>query len=94
MTEWRTIDTGPTDGTLVDIWVVNIEDPTDCRRYTDAFFQNGTWWRRKYDYEVPADGSEAFANGSPPHEATHRVTHWMPRPVGPSGEVLGDIWWS
>lgn len=34
---WKTIDTAPRDGTLVDLWA-------DGKRETDCYFLSGDWW--------------------------------------------------
>ena len=74
VTEWKTIDSAPRDGTRVDLWVPGIG------RVTDAAWQKADHvplygWHHQawYDPEWPEDGREWV-----------EPTHWMPIPEPPA----------
>lgn len=74
MSEWRPIETAPTDGTAVDLWIAR-DDGTGFRA-TDSIFCD-IWIIPTYDDQKL---------GADPHNCS-RITHWMPIPAGPGGEA-------
>lgn len=81
MAEWLPIVDAPNDGTIVDLWRVNIEHGYG-HRVADAWFDGGRWLMNDGDIETSVDGSsERF----PSPDWT--VTHFMLRPNGPNGET-------
>jgi hypothetical protein len=65
---WQPIETAPTDGTVIDLYVDWAES-----RELDCHWDGTRWvnWGR--------DGFE-----SPGWEEVHQPSHWMPRPAGPA----------
>jgi hypothetical protein len=78
MSEWRPIETAPTDGTAVDLWIMR-DDGTGFRA-TDSIFCD-IWVIPMYDNQKLG---EELLMGSKGHG---KITHWMPIPVGPDGEA-------
>ena len=70
MSEWRTIDSAPKDGTIVDLWVVS---GGYGERWSDCELRNGRW---KYVsvadyYNVPGTITHWMPLPEPPSDATH-----------------------
>jgi hypothetical protein len=74
-TGWQPINTAPTDGTFVDLWMVGPLN-TGARR-ADCWFKNGKWLT---DYFDRGDDGPEFYIGDVP-------THWMPLPGAPITDV-------
>lgn len=94
MSEWKTMESAPKDGTPVDLWIVRPGlDPQQCR-VPDCHWGRVTAY---YEEEVnsaksPAWVCEQIGHGGEPYwgevewgddEAGQRVTHWMPLPQPP-----------
>lgn len=77
MNNWKTMETAPTDGTAVDLWV---ENEIGGERYPDMVYREGDAaqsndWEDKHGmFSVVGDGLMRL----------EQVTHWMPAPEGPS----------
>lgn len=67
MSEWQPIETAPKDGTIIDLWVVELDCDDSGFRFADAYWLEGAW----------VDDFEEV------DEAACRITHWMPRPEPP-----------
>lgn len=77
MREWKPIESAPTDGTAVDLWITR-NDGTGYRA-TDSIFCD-IWVIPTYDDQK--SGAELH-KGSTGHG---KITHWMPIPAGPDRE--------
>lgn len=73
MRRWKPIETAPTDGTPVDLWIER-EDGTGFRA-TDAIFCD-VW-------VIPVNETGDAREG---YSGKRKVTHWMLIPPGPDGE--------
>lgn len=70
MAEWQPIETAPTDGTVVDLWIV----ATDCQfRAPDFKFCDGRWVGSTSDESLDWHYGNVGMN----------PTHWMPVPAAP-----------
>lgn len=67
MAEWQPIETAPTDGTLIDVWVQPVDRSYPGRRIADTSWESerGRWHSM---YFCPLD---------------HEITHWASRPEPP-----------
>lgn len=70
MTNWRSIETAPMDGTLVDLWI-----EADGARFRATDYRwTGTAWEYKHGGTIEYN----FGNGD------MRATHWHAIPVPPT----------
>lgn len=76
---WQTIDTAPTDGTPVDLWV---EFENGGERHPDMTYREGGPGECN-DWE---DLSGMYSLCGDMRIDLGQVTHWMERPAGPNGE--------
>jgi len=88
MSKWQPIETAPTDGTMVDLWVVAVPvynsyfdkyfEYGEDQRLTDCVFEDGVWkyWTEIGDHEYDPHHEEIAREFKP--------THWMPLPDPPS----------
>lgn len=70
--QWQTIETAPTDGTVVDLWMAGPRN-SGARR-PDCWFAGGKWWCDGLDR---GDLGPEFYVGDVP-------THWMLPPEAPT----------
>ena len=84
MSDWRTMDTAPKDGTLIDVWaggrrVVDV-------RWEPEDYAKGRCWAEAFPTARGMAGSDGF-----PAYLYPQPTHWMPTPpeaprtVNPAG---------
>lgn len=82
--EWQPIETAPLDGTFVDLWLGNDENP---HRITDAY------WGRPYHTcgeagqycdSCPPNKDVWCDSCFPTEEDGYQPTHWMPLPTPPT----------
>lgn len=78
MSEWKTIDSAPKDGTEIDLWIVTSKEwrpEGESRRVTDCCWASVGDKQGWCDF---ADGCWDFVESN-----HHTVTHWMPIPEPP-----------
>lgn len=75
MSKWQSIETAPTDGTAVDLWVVDHIAGLEWRE-PEAVFRDGCWWTLSDEGEMESVG---FAGIQEP-------SHWMPVPKPPKSD--------
>lgn len=76
---WQTIDSAPTDGMEVDVWLAPLSETGDALipcRVPDAFYEDGAWYWR--------------GSGDKPIRIWHRITHWKPKPAPPLSALKGE----
>lgn len=71
---WKTIETAPKDGTIVDLWMCGPRSP-DGYREADCWYAHGQWWN---SFGRDGDCAPGWMAGDIP-------THWMPLPAPPAG---------
>ena len=83
MAEWKSITDAPTDGTYVDLWVLDARGKG--ARYPDMKYMPGS----------PHEGSDwedehgVFSLlGDRIIDDLDQITHFMSRPTGPTGETF------
>jgi len=75
MTKWKTIDTAPTDGTKVDLWIPDTDFEEGGQRFTDMYYSPGSVGEAN---DWHGDMFALSDLGYKPDD----VTHWM-RVEGP-----------
>jgi len=73
---WRTIDSAPKDGTMVDLWCRSPGISAGPDRIPDCWFSGSEW--RTHD----PDADEGYTR-------VYNVKYWMPRPIPPNEQDAG-----
>lgn len=73
MTEWRTIDSAPRDGTFIALGYLDKNGTMGVR---------GAEWGMRPKWAVDGAWVDPLAKGL----VDHRATHWMPLPAPPTKE--------
>ena len=84
---WRTIDSAPKNGTIVDLWAQSMmladRDSDEMIVAVEFRVPRAMWWRGQW---VNPDGNslelEDFSN--------LRFSHWMPEPLPPAAAIQGE----
>lgn len=77
--EWRPIETAPTDGTVVDLWVFHSETEKG-ERFPDMRYRGGSAGEAN-DWE---DVNGMFSLGGDCLVHMEEISHWRPLPEGPT----------
>lgn len=85
MSEWKTIDSAPKDGTRIDGWAVNTVTGKPVGRFTDMRWEYGEWTHGSRTFTFPIEIPVAADTGVP----VVKLTHWMPLPSPPKGDANG-----
>lgn len=78
---WQPIETAPTDGTIVDLWVPDESFEAGGQRFTDMRFIQGDHMQSA-DWDS-VDGMLCLSDCG---YGLEDVTHWMPPPDPPEAE--------
>lgn len=81
---WQSIESAPKDGTVIDLWLGNDEDP---HRRTDCYWgrpYHSCGEAGKYCDSCPPDHDMWCDPMSGGYEESLQPTHWMPLPASPS----------
>lgn len=77
MSEWEPIETAPKDGTVIDVWLRDL-DELPGYRVPDVLWHAGYWVMRK-NLHFSVESFFETDTGEPRNKATH----WMPKPSNP-----------
>jgi hypothetical protein len=73
--DWLPIETAPTDGTVVDLYVTF---GNRGNKHTNCHFDDGQWYEWSCFDQMYIDVLSDYNNAE--------VTHWMPRPESSPGD--------